>query len=173
MDGVRCAQKYCNANLGVIQAGQAVSSLYSARKMENASSTLISFTTQCCYGLTSTGQCIQNYTANDCGKRFLNRGWSVCCAFGLYYSVQQKACLDTCAGYVILDMLCLSNNSYLSLNGAPGSPPTESSSTCNGLTLPFTLPVCCPKNFYLDGLYGCKYCAGTIHKTSLFQACCT
>lgn len=82
------------------------------------------FGNQCCYGLSTTNTCIKNYTANDCGKRFINRGWSVCCAFGLYYSISQKGCLDNCTGYIILDMLCITNNSYLQLSGLPATSPS-------------------------------------------------
>jgi hypothetical protein len=82
------------------------------------------FGNQCCYGLSTTNTCIKNYTASDCGKRFINRGWSVCCAFGLYYSISQKACLDNCTGYIILDMLCITNNSYLQLSGLSATSPS-------------------------------------------------
>ncbi len=90
----------------------------------NQSNGLFNFGSQCCYGFSSTNTCIRNYTALDCGKRFINRGWSVCCPFGLYYSVQQKACLDTCAGFVILDMICITNSSYLQLNSIAGNAPS-------------------------------------------------
>ena len=132
------------------------------------------FGSQCCYGLSTTNACIKNMSSFECGKRFLNRGWSVCCSFGLYYSVRQRACLDSCTGgYIVLDMICVANVSFLQLNGLPGSSPLEStSSNCNGLTLPQHFPICCPKSFYFDGLEGCKYCSGTIHKVSMSQTCC-
>ena len=34
----------------------------------------------CCYGLTSSGLCVTDSAV--CIKRFINRGWSMCCNAG-------------------------------------------------------------------------------------------
>lgn len=46
------------------------------------------------------------------------------------------------------------------------------STKCNGKDLPETLPVCCPKGFYIDGEEGCKLCLGRIYGTTVKQVCC-
>lgn len=155
----------------ILQSGQSIRDLYSSLQINKSSFSLSVYNNQCCYGLSSSGQCIKSYTAIDCGKRFINRGWSVCCAFGLYYNVQQKACLDTCTGYVILDMICVTNSSYLMLNNA--SPTENTTALCNGMVISPSFPICCLKGFYLNGLNGCKLCVGSIHKQTFFQVCCS
>ena len=45
-------------------------------------------------------------------------------------------------------------------------------SNCNGVSLPKSLPICCPKGFYIDSLEGCKLCYGRIFNTHIEQVCC-
>ena len=39
----------------------------------------------------------------------MNRGWTVCCPYGQYYSVKERDCRELCDGIILWDILCLSS----------------------------------------------------------------
>ena len=45
----------------------------------------------CCYGNTISGGCERS--ADACEKRFINRGWSVCCLHGEFYDIRKRQCV--------------------------------------------------------------------------------
>lgn len=45
-------------------------------------------------------------------------------------------------------------------------------SNCNGKTLPASIPICCPPNFYIRDNTGCTYCNGNIFIFIDIQVCC-
>jgi hypothetical protein len=60
----------------------------------------LSVNSQCCYGLSDSGGCISS--SANCQRRFMNRGWTVCCNAGQFYSPKTGKCSDQCSGIIIL-----------------------------------------------------------------------
>jgi hypothetical protein len=120
----------------------------------NNETNLLSFGSECCYGYNINNTCTNN--SIDCGRRFANRGIAICCPTGKFYNVLTKICVDDCASFVVLDFLCISTNTLLDLRNTNGSlAEMKDSDLCNGKMLPSNLPICCPLNFYVNGLLGC------------------
>ena len=62
-DSFKCSQQFCTPNQVSLQSGQSIREIYNYQESSN-STLLMVFNNQCCYGLSTTGQCIKNYSAN-------------------------------------------------------------------------------------------------------------
>lgn len=133
---------------------------------------LMALNGQCCYGLNLNGQCIMSNAS--CMSTFANRGWSVCCSVGWFYSPSSSQCIELCdGGKVLFNSVCIQANLALDLSAQNGKPtPTNLFSTCNGLIMPEHFPVCCPPSFYAKDNKGCQYCSGKIFTLVGYQICC-
>ena len=158
-----CKKRFCNKNQLAVSANRYQSLL--------SDPPLLSFESSCCFSHFANGSCANSII--ECGKKFVNRGWSICCPNGEYYQVQNKTCSRTCSGYIIMEIFCLTTGYILNLRSQNGAPSQMSDKTlCNGMTLPASLPICCPKGFYIDNMNGCRLCFGRIFNTHVEQVCC-
>lgn len=125
---------------------------------------------QCCYGLSISSNCV--LTEEECMSRTVNRGWSVCCEVGAFYSPASQQCSRDCSGLVLFGSICLSANQALDFSV---SRPVEVSlsTQCNGKPLSPLLPVCCPFGFYIADSEGCQRCSGNIFTLPGRQLCCS
>lgn len=105
-----CQGKYCNTQLSSILAGP-----------NQFPSLMLSLNGKCCYGLDSSSNCIAD--PNACIASFANRGWSICCTSGQYYSISSGSCLADCTiGYVLLGFLCVTQNQAVDMRSMLGKP---------------------------------------------------
>jgi hypothetical protein len=79
------------------------------------SSTLLSFTTQCCYALDINKTCLAQ---QNCSNSFSNRGWSICCNDGSFYVITSKTCETDCGGYILFGIICITSEMALDLRSA-------------------------------------------------------
>lgn len=170
--GLYCELKYCNTNLVIIQSSPSLLEVYNSSAFNQSNRLLIAYSNgKCCYGVSNASDCYTDKT--DCGQRFINRGWGICCPSAYYYNFTTKSCLLTCNGYILFNFLCITNNSFLDLAGNPGDSPNETSNAfCNNNLLPSDQPYCCPPSFYVAGNDGCELCVGKIYKAGAYQTCC-
>lgn len=80
--GLLCQQKNCNNQLAAIASAH----IPSPRMV----SQLLAFNGRCCFGLDSSGNCIND--GDRCLNSFANRGWSACCPNGLFFTVSTASC---------------------------------------------------------------------------------
>lgn len=133
----------------------------------------MSFNGNCCYGLDSNSNCLTG--PNACLNSFANRGWSICCMNGQFYTISTGTCTPDCAiGYVLLAFFCVSQGKAVDFRGNQGQPSEMAlNSDCNGLTVPPQLPFCCPQGFYIKDNTGCTLCNGNIFLYINIQICCS
>lgn len=129
----------------------------------------MAFGSNCCVGL-DNGNCIKS---NDsCVASLANRGWSICCSDGSFYSPVTQQCVANCdQGIVILGFVCLSQSKALDLRGNIPSE-MDQFSICNGAVVSPLYPICCPPNFYIADNTGCQICSGNIFTIQGSQLCC-
>lgn len=160
--GLLCQQKYCNTQGTPILSGSS-----------SPISILMSFNNgKCCYGLDKNSNCLTD--VNACLTSFANRGWSICCANGQFYTISTGVCTAECdIGYVLLGFFCVSQGKAADFRGNQGQP-TEMAlnGDCNGVTIPPQLPFCCPTGFYISDHTGCTLCNGNIFLYIDTQVCC-
>ena len=132
---------------------------------------LIAFGDSCCVGLDSNSQCVKS--RDSCMSRFANRGWSLCCQIGYFYSAGTQGCVSDCqGGAALFGVVCLLGAKTLDLTGSrplEGTP----SMLCNGVTVSALLPVCCPAGFFITDNTGCQLCDGKIFTVIGYQICCS
>ncbi len=143
IDNLHCQEKYCKEEEEVVPAG---------RSLQTVNTTLLSFSSECCWAQDSQSQCTQSPI--ECPNRFANRGWSVCCPPGQFYLIEGRVCSRICSGLVFQNALCYPEGRALDLRSdRPGL--MSLSVLCNGRVIPQSLPFCCPEDFFLNGALGC------------------
>ena len=94
-----------------------VNQTVSSTKTSKYENSLLSFNSNCCYGLDNNSQCIKDI--NSCLSTFVNKGWSICCTAGNFYSPANQNCVEDCeGGTVLFDSVCMSTSKALDLRGS-------------------------------------------------------
>jgi hypothetical protein len=73
----------------------------------------------------------------------------------------------------LFESICIQEGTALDLTSSSGKPTeTNQYGTCNGVTIPAHLPVCCPPGFFVADRTGCRYCWGNVFTLTGYQICC-